>query len=442
MVTQNTNVAVPPSTGIGAPGTEPAPASLARSPMAAGQAPQASRIPFTRGSSLATMVDQTLTAMAAGIQQTVKLQTNAFLEALILDVNIVGSNGGAATVKWQADGPFAVFGATGIQLTDPANQAIITPISGFRLAQLNKYLADTECNFDPARDAGFFMLPTAANNGTGSTATNAGTANFRLVIPIELRRRDALGALTNSAANEAMNLILTPIASYAGGTDTAYNLFSTAPSAGVTVNVRITQLYWTAPPQVIVTGGAQVPTAVTPAGIGTVGFIRSERHNEVSGGGTPPIQLTSVGDIISCINWTLRTTTGTNTRDAYTAGSGLDAGYANWPNTFNFAVNDFTTLAITQDVWIREMSRFYGLFNGISAVAGNPGYLDAGVFTFGSFLAGLFDEAANFSPANQYLATEAGTKLQVRGSTFGAASSFLEVDVRVIRPTTGDTLYA
>ena len=444
MATQNANVGVPQSTGIGAPGTQPAPASLGRSPMAATPAQQgAQKIPFTRGSSLATMQDQTLTAMAAGVQQTIKLQTNAFLEYIVLDVNIVSVNTGTpATVKWQADGPFAVFGQAGIQLTDPANQAIITPISGFKLAQLNKFLGDTDCQFDPAQDAGFYMLPTAANNGTGSAAATAGSANFRLVIPIEVRRRDALGALTNSAANEAMNLVLTPIASYAAGTDTANNLFSTAPFVSTTVNVQVFQMYWTAPPAAIMANGTQVPTAGTPAGLNTVGFIRSERHNEVSGGGTPPIQLTSVGDIISNINWTLRTTTGTNTRDAWTAGAALNAGYANWPAVFNFAVNDFTTLALGQNLWVREMSRFYRLLNGISAVAGNPGYLDAGVFSFGPYLNGLFDRSDNFSPANQYLATEAGTKLQVRGSTFGAASSYLEVDVRVIRPQSGDTLYA
>ena len=57
-------MATPSSSGIGAPGTAPAPANLSRSPMASTpsqQQPQA--IPFTRGSTLATMKDATLSAL-------------------------------------------------------------------------------------------------------------------------------------------------------------------------------------------------------------------------------------------------------------------------------------------------------------------------------------------------------------------------------------------
>ena len=80
-------MATPSSSGIGAPGTAPAPANLSRSPMASTpsqQQPQA--IPFTRGSTLATMKDATLSSLAAGSTTQVQLQTNAFLESLILDV--------------------------------------------------------------------------------------------------------------------------------------------------------------------------------------------------------------------------------------------------------------------------------------------------------------------------------------------------------------------
>ena len=435
-----TTTAVPASTGIGAPANGPSPQSLAQSPGAAAPATQASKVPFTRASSLAAMQDKTLTALAAGVPTQVSLLTNAFLAYIILDVNLVGVNVTTA-VKWGPDGPFNIFGSAGIQLTDPSNQAIVTAISGFKLAQLNKFLSDTGCNFDPARDAGFFMLPSAANNGAGSTATNAGSANFRLVIPVENRRRDAFGALTNSAANEVMHLILTPAASFGSGADDENSVYTTAPATSVTLNVRIWQMYWTSPPPVIVSSGQSVSTARTPAGLGTVGYVRSERHNEVSGGGSAPFQLTSVGEVISNIVWTLRTTVATNARDAYTLGNGLDAGYPNWPATFNFAVNDFTLLSLGQDMWLREMSRFYNLTNGVSTQAGNPGYLDSGVFTFGPYINSLFDKNENFALANQNLATEPGTKLQVRDSIWGSGSSFLEVDVRVISPESGATLY-
>ena len=262
---------VPASTGIGAPSNGAAPASLERSPGAAQAQPQAQRIPFTRASSVAAMQDATVT-LSAGIATQVNLLTNAFLSYIILNVQLVSASN-VATVKWQADGPFNIFGAAGIQLTDPSNQAIVTAISGFKLAQLNKYLADTGCNFDPARDPNFAMLPSAANNGTGSSVGTAGSASFRLVIPIENRRRDALGALTNSAANEQMHLILTPASSFGAGTDTENNVYSTAPTNTPTLSVQVWQMYWTSPPAVIVTGGSSVPTARTPAGLVLLGAI-------------------------------------------------------------------------------------------------------------------------------------------------------------------------
>ena len=436
--------ATPASTGIGAPGNgagTAAPADLARSGMSASPSGAASAVPFPRASTLAVMQDRFLNAMVAGQSVPVTLQTNAFLAAIILDVYIVTATN-AATVKWQADGPYNIFGASGIALSDPANQAIITPISGFKLAQLNKFLTDTDCNFDPARDPGFNMLPTAANNGAGSSAATAGSANFRLVVPVELRRRDAFGALTNSAANEAMILTLTPAASFGAGADTQNNVYLTAPTNAVTLNVSIWQVYWTAPPGSIQSGGTSTATQRTPAGLGTMCFVRSERKLDVAGGGSPLFQLTSVGDVFTNIIWTLRTSTN-NLRDQYAASStAFNAGYPNWPPVFNFAVNDFTTLSLGQDMFIREIARFYDLWSGVSLQAGNPGFMDTGVWTFGSFFSGIFDGANNFIPASQYLATTAQTKCQVRGSQFGAGSAALEVDVRVVRPQSGQTLYS
>ena len=63
---------VPASTGIGAPGTAPAPANLGRSPMSSQPAPSAA-IPFTRGSTLATMRDATR-SYTAGQQDQIRLE--------------------------------------------------------------------------------------------------------------------------------------------------------------------------------------------------------------------------------------------------------------------------------------------------------------------------------------------------------------------------------
>jgi hypothetical protein len=403
---------VPSSTGIGAPGTQPAPASLARSPIASQPAAAAS-IPFTRGSTLATMRDATR-SYVAGQQDQVQLQTNAFLEAIIFDV-ILTTSGNGATVAFAPDAPFNVIQQ--IRLDDPAGQSIVAPITGYQLYLLNKYLPDTECGFDPKSDPGY--VATTGSGGTG------GSFNFRLVLPVEHRRRDALGALNNSAANQRY-LITVNIISTFGGTTGIYTTAPTTPAT--TLAVQFYQEYWTSPPATITTAQGSSQVQSTPTGLGTVGFVRYERHNEVSGGGTPQIQLNNVGDYISTLIFVLRNSS--NARIANSTASG-------WPAEFDWWINDFQVHALETAQWVRGMARFYTFRNAVTTASGP----DNGVFVlYQNF--GLFDQRHNFDPANQYLPTDATTKLQIRGSTWGSNSSYLEVVTRMIRPVSGAALFA
>jgi hypothetical protein len=424
-------MAVPQSTGIGAPGTAPAPANLSRSPMAANAQAPASAIPFTRASTLATMRDATR-SYAAGIQDQVQLQTNAFLENVILDVSLVTA-GNAATVTFAADSPWQVISQ--IRLDDPAGQSIVAPITGYHLYVLNKYLPDVECFFDPKRDPNFF-----ATTGSGATG---GSFGFRLILPIEHRRRDALGALNNSAANQRYLITLNIIPVFA-------TIYGTAPTTPATaVNIQFYQQYWTSPPGQITTAQGASATQATPGGLGTVGFVRFERHNEVNGGGTPQIQLNNVGDYISSIIFVLRDTAGA--RDIYVPPQ--SATNANWPNEFDWWVNDFMVHALSMygpagttaatgvgGAWPRGLARFYQSAWSTGAAYETAGGLDNGVMTLYQ-LYGLFDTVHNFDTAGQYLPTDATTKLQIRGSTWGSGAANLEVITRMIRPTSGAALF-
>ena len=408
----------PASTGIGAPGTDQAPADLSRSPMASQPAAPAA-IPFTRGSALATMQDASGT-ITAGTPVQVSLQTNAFLESLVIDIaGTTASN--VATVAYYADGPFSLIAS--ITLNDPANQAIITPITGYQLYILNKYLPDTDCFFDPTRDPNYL-----ASTGTGGSASNGGSFSFRLVVPIESRRRDAFGALLNSAANTRYLLTITPIASFTSTTGPAA-IYSTAPTNAPVVTYAITQQYWTSPPSVITTTSGSVQVQVTPPGLGSVSFVRFESHVEVSGGGSPQIQLNNVGDYIEMIIFTLRNNSTPQARDQ-----------ADWPSPFAFWVNDFQTQNLTLNVWQRALARFYGYYSGVSL---NPAaaQLDRGVFPMWQQVA-LFDKVDNYAPPSQWLATDATTKLQIRGATFGATAGTLEVMTRNVRPLSGPALFS
>ena len=417
---------VPSSTGIGAPGTQAAPASLARSPMSSQPAgSQAAAVPFVRGSSLATMQDYSNTqALTAGASVQIQLQTNAFLAYVVIDISLTTS-GNSATVAFNGgvqDSPWSVLSS--VSLNDPANQAIITPITGYGLYILNKYLTDTGCRFDPQQDPNY-------STTTGTVGTG-GSFSFRLVVPVEHRKRDALGAVNNSAANQRYLLTLTAISTFGGTT----GLYTTAPTTPATyVSVTCTQLYWTSPPASITTSSGSTAVQQTPTGLGTVGFVRYERHNEVSGGGSPQIQLNNVGDYLSGILFVLRLNTTNNPRDTNAATNSTTSG--NWPSPFTWWINDFQVHSLLYNFYVREIARFYGYTNSI----GSAGGLDNGVWPLW-YLVSLFDRVDNFGPANQYLPTDATTKLQIRGATFGVDSNYLEIYTRAIRPVSGAALFS
>jgi hypothetical protein len=381
--------------------------------MSASPSGAATAIPFTRGSTLATMQDATLTVVPSTTYQ-IQLQTNAFLENIVLDVAATTS-GNACT--FSMDSPWTFFSS--IQLLDPAGQAIITPITGYQLYLLNKYLPDTDCAFDPIRDPNYLL----------STAT--GILSFRLSVPVEHRRRDALGALNNSAANQRYLLTLTTSALNTIGQGNLFLTNALTTAAVYTVNAY--QQYWTSPPATITTSAGATQVQGTPSGLGTVGFVRYERHNEMNGGGSPQIQLNNVGDYISDIFFVNRLAATYNLRDQ-----------VSWPNPWAWWVNDFQVFALTVNDWQRWMARFYNFWSGIQVGILPPtlgGMLDIGVFTL-PWLHGLFDNQENFGPANQYLPTDATTKLQIRGSTWGSTVGFVEVITRLIRPVSGAALFA
>jgi hypothetical protein len=322
-----------------------------------------------------------------------------------------------------------------MQLADPAGQAIISPISGYGWYLLNKYLPDTSCLFDPKQDPNYF-----ATAGSGATG---GSFGFRLIVPVEHRRRDAFGAVNNSAANQRYLLTINWAASFVGTT----TIYSTAPTTAGVLSAQIYQQYWTSPPASIVSSSGSTAVQAAPTGLSTVGFVRYETHAEVAGGGSPQIQLNNVGDYISTLIFVLRDTSSTGPRDINAGTQSATAG--NWPSPFAWWVNDFQVQAITSygptgplvntgggGMWARMMAQAYGYRNAIETAGG----LDNGVFIL-PYLNMLFDRIENFGPANQYLPTDATTKLQIRGSNFGSGASSLQVFTRMLRPSTGAALF-
>jgi hypothetical protein len=208
------------------------------------------------------------------------------------------------------------------------------------------------------------------------------------------------------------------------------------------------QQYWTSPPATIVSSSGQTAVQNAPTGLSTVGFVRYEQHSEVSGGGSPQIQLNNVGDYISTLIFVLRDTSSTGPRDINAGAQSSTT--ANWPSQFDWWVNDFQVQSITGygptgpaantgsgGMWTRIMAQAFGLTAAVETAGGQ----DNGVFVL-PFLNNLFDRVENYGPANQYLPTDATTKLQIRGSTFGSGASTLQVFTRMLRPSSGAALFS
>jgi hypothetical protein len=135
--------------------------------------------------------------------------------------------------------------------------------------------------------------------------------------------------------------------------------------------------------------------------------------------------MNNVGDYITQIIFVLRNSS--NAREV-----------ADWPSEFDWWENDFAVHALS----INDFQRWMARWNGFKNAIGSAGGLDTGVFHLGPWLAGLFDKAENYAPANQYLPTDATTKLQIRGSTWGSTASYLEVLTRMVRPVSGSALFS
>ena len=141
------------------------------------------------------------------------------------------------------------------------------------------------------------------------------------------------------------------------------------------------------------------------------------------------MQLNNVGDYIELIIFTLRNNSSPQARDQ-----------ADWPSPFTFWINDFQTQSMSLNFIQRQIARFYGYYSGVS-LAPAAAQLDRGVFPLLQQIA-VFDKADNFMPPSQWLATDATTKLQIRGASFGASAGTLEVLTRNVRPNNGTALFS
>lgn len=234
--------------------------------------PTAPPVPFIRASMehQEPFMDTTLTPSTAAVVVNggpVDVPAYGFMAGVVL--HIVASGGTGAAAVYKEDAPWSII--QDITLMD-VNGAPIYITSGFSLYLVNKW-------------GGYAFSPTPQNAPNYFTPTTAGNFNLMLRVPVQLGRREALGALPNSNSSSTYKLRTTmaPLAS----------VYSTNPTGIPTVRWRAFLEAWAQPtPQGI--GGA--PNAMQPGAIGTTQFW-TETQVAINSG-LNRIRLPRIGNLI------------------------------------------------------------------------------------------------------------------------------------------------
>jgi len=187
-----------------------------------------------------TQISRTDTYALGAVGQPVSwpLDGTGFLEAIDIDVNVVGANGGGAAVAFNPDAIWNVL----TNITLKANGPEIFNLSGFDCHLWDLYggfgILDPAGSVDP--------LVYAAIVGAGATGGSF-RAKFRL--PLSINGRSLIGAVGNQDRSTKYEL-RTDLADLA-------TIYATAPSAGATATITRTLLYSTVPASVNANGQQQ-----------------------------------------------------------------------------------------------------------------------------------------------------------------------------------------
>lgn len=253
--------------------------------------------------------------------------------------------------------------------------------------------------------------------GDATFPTN-GNFGFWLYLPVELVRRNGLGALANlnAAATYKLQLTLNSVA----------NIYSTVPTTGPTaIRVRCWLDAWAQPPANDLLGNM---TAQMPVVHGTTQFWSEQVY--VIGSGQQTVRLLRVGLYIRNLICTVRQTSGARNITSQVVSDAM------WPDPVQIFLDGFELQNIGQNFFWQEM---YSLYNVnvqqpdvlAGAAAAIQSARDTGVYNF-NFIDDDSSVIGN-EERNRYLPTLQSSRLELRGS-FGANAASLSVLTNDVAP--------
>ncbi|MFJ6530890.1 hypothetical protein ACIQMZ_37290 [Streptomyces longwoodensis] len=253
-----------------------------------------------------------------------EFQVDGYLSGAI--VRVTGTtSANAATVAFQADGPFNILQSVIVE--DIGGKQILGPLDGWKLYVLNRF-------------GGFVYNSDAKANGvytaTAGSGSTGGSFRFTLRVPIQVRRRDALGSLPNRNASATFKLKLT--------LNTIAQVYSTAPTSAPSVNVQIQQHGWATSDNRDYKGNG-VSTA--PNGVGSLLYTDVETIQFASGAFNQ--RMSTFGGLLRLLIFELRDSTGSRAQ-----------GEADWPTLFEMEIDKVKTFSRSPITWEHLMSEDYG----------------------------------------------------------------------------------
>src|ERR1035437_2012033 len=196
-------------------------------------------------------------------------------------INIKASGGGGSAAVAAADAPWNII--QNLQLRDPFGSVDFNA-DGFGIYLVHMYSGQFGAGGlqDPALDPSY------------SAIAVTGDFNFSLYLPIEFDPDTAYGALPamNAAAEMQLSLQLAPAAT----------VFGTAPTTAQTIDVEVSQEYWSVP----ITN----PNLTPPDDGSSHQWAQSQGSNTIASQGNTRVPLPDVGTYLSTIICCLRDSTG------------------------------------------------------------------------------------------------------------------------------------
>lgn len=254
-----------------------------------------------------------------------EFQVDGYLSGALVRVTATTAGNGANTA-FEEDGPFSVLQSVIVE--DIGGKQILGPLTGWQLYILNRfggfvYNADAKAN-------GVYTVTT----GTGATG---GSYRFTLRVPVQVRRRDAMGALPNRNASATFKLKIT-----LNNIDAVY---TTNPTNAPSVNVQIQQHGWATSDNRDYKGNGVSPA---PNGVGSLLYTDVETIQLSSGGFNQ--RMSTFGGLLRVLIFELRNSTGSRA-----------TGEADFPSLFEIEIDKVKCFSRSPLTWEHLMSEDYGL---------------------------------------------------------------------------------